>query len=164
MAKFLFPLLVALLMPLLLVFMVVTAQAGEAVPVAADPVLEARLNKLSETLRCLVCQNQSIADSHAELAVDLKNQVREMMVAGRSDEEIVAYLVQRYGDFVLFMPPLKPTTTLLWFGPGLLFLVGVGALMYKVARQRQGNAEPMPNAETRERARVLLATGGKDES
>jgi cytochrome c-type biogenesis protein CcmH len=164
MARFLFPLLAALLLPLLMVFIVVTAHAGEAIPVAADPVLETRLNKLSETLRCLVCQNQSIADSHAELAVDLKNQVREMMVAGRSDEEIVAFLVQRYGDFVLFKPPLKPTTTLLWFGPGLLLLIGVAGLMFKVVRQRQRIVEPMPDAETRARAQALLATGGKEES
>jgi cytochrome c-type biogenesis protein CcmH len=163
MAKFWLPLLAALLLPVLFAVFVVTAHAGEAQPVAADPVLEARLNKLSETLRCLVCQNQSIADSHAELAVDLKNQVREMMIAGRTDEEIVAFLVQRYGDFVLFKPPLKPTTTLLWFGPALLFGIGIAVLAYRIARQRQKGIDVVPDAEAHARAAAILAAVGKEE-
>jgi cytochrome c-type biogenesis protein CcmH len=164
MAKFLFPLVLALLIPLLVVLAAVTAHAGEAVPLAADPVLEARLNKLSETLRCLVCQNQSIADSHAELAVDLKNQVREMMIAGRSDDEIVAFLVQRYGDFVLFKPPLKPTTTLLWFGPALLFFIAIATLIFKVTRQRRRSSEALPDAAARAQAQALLAGAGREQS
>ncbi len=149
---------------LVMALLFASAQAKEGVPMAADPALEARLNKLSETLRCLVCQNQSIADSHAELAIDLKNQVREMMVHGKSDEEIVAYLVQRYGDFVLFRPPLKPATTLLWFGPLLLFLIGFAALGFRVARQRRQAAEPTLGAEERERVRALVAATLKDQA
>lgn len=151
-----------LLASLLMALLFVAAQAKEAVPVAADPVLETRLNKLAETLRCLVCQNQSIADSHAELAIDLKNQVREMMVRGQTDEEIVAYMVQRYGDFVLFRPPLKPTTALLWFGPLLLFLIGFAALGYRIARQRRRGSDPALDEEARVRLRFLVATTEKD--
>ncbi len=153
-----------LLASLVMALLLVAAQAKEGVPMAADPALEARLNKLSETLRCLVCQNQSIADSHAELAIDLKNQVREMMVRGKSDEEIVAYLVQRYGDFVLFRPPLKPATSLLWFGPLLLFLIGLAALGFRVARQRRQAVEPTLGTEERERVRALVAATEKDQA
>jgi len=104
------------------------AQSGQAVPVAADPALEARVNALAAELRCLVCQNQSLADSHAELAVDLKNQVREQLRAGRSESQVVEYMTQRYGDFVLYRPPLKASTVLLWVGPLLLVLMGAGLL------------------------------------
>lgn len=111
--------------------------AKEAANMAADPVLEARVNALSAELRCLVCQNQTVADSHAELAVDLKNQVREMMAAGKSDKEIIDYMVQRYGDFVLFRPPVKDTTFFLWFGPLMLFLVGLVLLVFNLQRRKR---------------------------
>ncbi|HEX8961707.1 MAG TPA: cytochrome c-type biogenesis protein [Rhodocyclaceae bacterium] len=110
--------------------------AKEAAPLADNPALEQRLNALTENLRCLVCQNQSIADSHAELAIDLKNQIREMMAQGRSDAQIVDFLVQRYGDYVLFRPPMKPATALLWAGPFLLLLAGTLMLLRGVARNR----------------------------
>jgi cytochrome c-type biogenesis protein CcmH len=109
--------------------------AGEAAPASDDPVLEARVMKLSAELRCLVCQNQTIADSHADLAVDLRNQVREMMQSGRSDKEIMNYMTARYGDFVLYRPPLKETTALLWFGPPLLLVGGV-AVLWAILRRR----------------------------
>jgi cytochrome c-type biogenesis protein CcmH/NrfF len=99
--------------------------AAEAVPVAADSALEARVETLSAQLRCLVCQNQSLAESHAGLALDLKNQVREQLRAGRSEAEVIDYMTQRYGDFVLYKPPLKAATLLLWFGPLLLALLGL---------------------------------------
>jgi cytochrome c-type biogenesis protein CcmH len=99
--------------------------AGEAVPVAADPALEARVERLAVLLRCLVCQNQSLADSHAPLAVDLKNQVREQLRAGASETQVIDFMTARYGDFVLYKPPMKGTTALLWAGPALLALVGL---------------------------------------
>lgn len=92
-----------------------------------DPELRARYEQLTEQLRCLVCQNQTIADSNAELAQDLREQVREMLRAGRSDEEIAQYMVDRYGDFVLYKPPVRPSTWLLWGGPFILLLLAVTA-------------------------------------
>ena len=112
------------------------AAARDAAPVAADPALEARVMALAVELRCLVCQNQTIADSHADLAVDLRNQIRSMLVAGQSADQIRAYMTDRYGDFVLYKPPLKPTTMLLWAGPALL-LVGALAGLFVALRRRQ---------------------------
>ena len=90
---------------------------ADAVPTEKDPVAAARAVALSEKLRCLVCQNQTIADSNAELAADLRRQIKEQIAAGKSDKEIVDYMVARYGDFVLYQPPVKSTTLLLWAGP-----------------------------------------------
>jgi cytochrome c-type biogenesis protein CcmH len=112
------------------------AQAAEAQNVAADPALEARVNAVSAELRCLVCQNQTIADSNADLAIDLKNQVREQLKAGRSETDVVAYMTQRYGDFVLYRPPFKASTVLLWAGPALLVLIGL-ALFWRSLRRSQ---------------------------
>ena len=134
------------------------AFAGEAPPAADDPVLEARLMKLSAELRCLVCQNQSLADSHADLAIDLRNQVREQMRAGRSDAEIRDWLTQRYGDFVLYRPPLKTSTVLLWVGPLVLLLVAVTALLITVRRRRRRPATEL-TPEEQARAEQLLRTG-----
>jgi cytochrome c-type biogenesis protein CcmH len=110
-------------------------QAREAAPAADDPVLEARMLALTAELRCLVCQNQTIADSHAGLAVDLRNQVRDMLRRGDSDRQILDYMTARYGDFVLYRPPLKSTTALLWFGPGVLLVGGLG-ILFLVLRRR----------------------------
>src|SRR5690242_19774992 len=115
------------------------AWAGEAAPAAADPALEERMMALASQLRCLVCQNETLADSQAPLAVDLRNQIREKMRQGASERDVVDYLVARYGDFVLFRPPLKPTTFLLWTGPLLLLVGGMAALLLRLARRR---AEP----------------------
>lgn len=134
--------------------------AGEAAPTAYDPALEARVQTVSEELRCMVCQNQSLADSHADLAIDLKNQVREMLKQGQSDQQVVTYMVERYGDFVLYRPPVKSTTWLLWFGPFLLFAVGIGVLFVKL-RRRHENKEQTLSAEEHEAA-VKLLQGGKD--
>ena len=128
------------------------AQSGQAVPVAADPALEARVNALAAELRCLVCQNQSLADSHAELAIDLKNQVREQLRAGRSEPQVVEYMTQRYGDFVLYRPPLKASTVLLWLGPLLLVLLG-GALLLRSLRQAR-SAAPAPALAGADQARA----------
>ena len=90
-----------------------------------EPKMELRFKKLTEELRCLVCQNQSLADSHAGLAQDLRNEVYRMVIAGDSDKEIIAYMVSRYGDFVLYRPPVKNTTYFLWFGPFLMLLIAI---------------------------------------
>lgn len=123
------------LLPLLLVLLACVAYGGEAAPAAADPALEARMNRITSELRCLVCQNQTIADSHSGLATDLRQQVREMLQRGQSDQQIIDYMTARYGDFVLYRPPLKAATVLLWFGPLLLLVIGVVTLV-RVLRRR----------------------------
>jgi cytochrome c-type biogenesis protein CcmH len=126
---------VALALALALGLLASAANAGEAAPASADPVLEARVMALSSELRCLVCQNETIAASHADLAVDLRNQVREMLKRGASDREVMDYMTARYGDFVLYRPPLKSTTALLWFGPALLLVGGLGTLWWVLRRR-----------------------------
>jgi len=120
--------------------------------------LDARLKKLENELRCLVCQNQTLADSNASLAEDLRIEIRQLALAGKSDEEIRAYLVARYGDFVLYAPPLKATTSLLWLGPFLL--LGGGAVLWWVILRRRERAAASPTASTdpaaEARARELL--------
>lgn len=108
--------------------------AGQATPLAKDPVLEARLKAMSQELRCLVCQNSTLADSDAPLAEDLRKEIRTQMSAGKTDTEIVNYLVARYGDFVRFRPPVNNTTALLWFGPFMLLLVGA-FMMFRVLKK-----------------------------
>lgn len=131
--------------------------AGEAAPASDDPVLEKRVTTLSELLRCLVCQNQTIADSHAELAIDLKNQIREKLRAGESEKQIIDYMVARYGDFVLYKPPVKATTVILWVGPFILLLGGVGILMMKIrGRIRQAREGEVLSEAERARAATLL--------
>lgn len=133
------------------------ALADTAREVVADPALEVRVNRLAAELRCLVCQNQSLADSHAPLAIDLKNQVREQLAAGRDERQVIAYMTQRYGDFVLYRPPLKPSTVLLWAGPALLLLLGA-ALFWRslLSAQRAPTPPPIPAADLA-RAHQLLA-------
>jgi cytochrome c-type biogenesis protein CcmH len=131
------------------------AAAREAAPAAADPALEQRVMTLASELRCLVCQNQTIADSNAPLAEDLRNQVREKMRQGASDSEIVDYMVARYGDFVLYRPPLKLTTVLLWFGPLLLLAAGFAVLVRRVLRRRPAQNLEMTASERRRAAELL---------
>ena len=146
-----------LLLVVLLFTSPVRAQQAEAPTVAADPALEKRVQRLGEELRCLVCQNQTIADSHAGLAVDLKNQIREQLQAGRTDQQILDYMVERYGDFVLYRPPVKATTVLLWAGPFVLLAIGVGAAVVIVRRRReQVAAAPHLTEEQRRKAAQLL--------
>ena len=149
--------LAALALPLLaaLATLAPLPAAADAVPTVTDPVANARAVKLSEKLRCLVCQNQSIADSNAELAVDLRTQIREQIAAGRSDDQIVDYMVTRYGDFVLYDPPFKPATILLWLGPVLLVIGGFFVLIRNL--RRRSAAEPTLTAEEQVRAARLLA-------
>ena len=109
--------------------------AREAAPAAVDPVLEARMTRITSELRCLVCQNQTIADSNADLAADLRRQTRELLKQGKTDAEIVDYMTARYGDFVLYRPPLRATTLLLWFGPAAMLLGGAAVLVLVLRRR-----------------------------
>lgn len=139
--------------------------ASEATPLAEDPALEAHMMRIAENMRCLECQNETLAASHAELAADLRQQIREMLKAGRSDQQIVDYMVERYGDFVLYKPPFKPTTWLLWLGPfGLLLLAAW--TMVRAIRQRADVDRPSaltPDQE-QEAQRLLGASVGKESS
>ena len=148
-----------LIVAVALLFTMPAAHAGEAVPAAADPQVERRVMSVAEELRCLVCQNQTIADSNAPLAVDLRDQVREKIRQGMSEQEIVDYMVARYGDFVRYRPPLKMTTLLLWFGPLLLL---VCALFFLIRRLRSGSGNVAPLSDgDRARAAALLSTHEK---
>lgn len=134
----------------------IAAWAEEAKPLADDPVLEQRLITLSEDLRCLVCQNESLAGSHAELAQDLRREIREQMRGGKNDAQVIEYLTQRYGDFVLYRPPLKPATWLLWFGPFALLAGAVGGyVLYLRRRDQRVAAETLSDAEQK-RVEALL--------
>jgi cytochrome c-type biogenesis protein CcmH len=141
-------------------FLASTASAVDSATeaaLAADPVAEKRLQKLSEELRCLVCQNQTIADSNAELAQDLRREVRGMIRDGKSDKEIVDFMVTRYGDFVLYRPPLKGITLLLWGGPIGLMLIGLFALQRYLRQRARRMADDQPlSAEEAGRAEALL--------
>lgn len=128
--------------------------AKAARPSADDPVIEARLVNLAEDLRCLVCQNESLAGSHAALAEDLRREIREQMKAGKDDQEVIAYLTARYGDFVLYRPPFKPETWLLWLGP-LLFL-GIGVAVWYSVLRRRGQDTPVVDETQRAAAARLL--------
>ncbi len=134
--------------------------AGIAIAASPAAQLDAsgarRAAALADQLRCLVCQNQSIAESNAELAVDLRREINQQIRAGRSDGEIVDFMVARYGDFVLYRPPVKVHTLLLWFGPGLLALAAVIAFMRALRNRRQATRpRPLTDAEHAEAARLL---------
>lgn len=130
--------------------------AKEAQSSAADPVLEERVMKLSKELRCLVCQNETLADSRADLAEDLRNQIRDQMKAGKTDKEIIDYLTVRYGKFILYNPPVDPTTYLLWFGPFILLLAGLFFLFRYVKQRRALIVEAPLSPDERLRAEGLL--------
>ncbi|HEY9398065.1 MAG TPA: cytochrome c-type biogenesis protein [Burkholderiales bacterium] len=142
------------LLVLLMLCISAMAMANTAQPSAE----EVRLGKIAAELRCLVCQNQSIADSHADLAVDLRREIGEQIAAGRSDRQIIDYMVDRYGEFVLYRPPFKITTLLLWLGPALLLIVGVFALRRNLKTRRALVIDAPLDDEERRRAAALLAT------
>jgi cytochrome c-type biogenesis protein CcmH len=150
--------LLALLLGLILAGSVL---AKEAVPVDSNLALEKRAVALEEQLRCLVCQNQTIADSHAELAIDLKKEIREKLKAGMTEKQITQFLVARYGDFVLYNPPIKATTVPLWFGPFALLVAAVAGLFYYLLRLRRA-AVPQPLSEA-EQARVQALLDSPEE-
>ena len=151
----------ALLVWLRLLPLAVYAQTAQ--PTTDDPVANKRAVYLAEELRCLVCQNQTIADSHAELAVDLRRQIREQIAQGRSDTQIIDYMVERYGDFVLYRPPLKATTLFLWFGPPVLLVFGFAFLFqYLKSRRKRVEVQQLSDSERRE-AQTLLGGAGEGE-
>ncbi|MDR0247087.1 MAG: cytochrome c-type biogenesis protein CcmH [Burkholderiales bacterium] len=135
--------------------------ANEAVPTENDPVAQKRAVELAAKLRCLVCQNQSIAESDAELAVDLRQQVREQIAAGKTDREIITFMTDRYGDFVLYEPPMKPATLLLWIGPLLLLATGVVAMVFLLRGRSQTATESAPLTEA-EQARAAALLEGRE--
>jgi len=150
-----------LLLPLIFsLFFASTATAVDSATeaaLAADPVAEKRLQHLSEELRCLVCQNQTIADSNAELAQDLRREIRGMIKDGRTDKEIIDFMVVRYGDFVLYRPPVKGITLLLWGGPVTLMLLGLFVLIRYLRRRTSRMADDQPlSADETSRADALL--------
>ncbi len=137
----------------------VSLAAKEAAPLAEDPTVEKRLVNIAEELRCLVCQNESLAGSQADLAKDLREEVRGLIKSGKSDAEVKEFLVSRYGDFVLYRPQVKPVTYALWAGPFILLLIGVVALVsYLRKRSRQVEETPLSDAD-RKRAEALLKDG-----
>ena len=164
----------ALLVWLLLLPLAVYAQTAQ--PTTDDPVANKRAVYLAEELRCLVCQNQTIADSNAPLALDLRNQIRTQIAAGRSDDQIreqiaqgrsdtqiIDYMVERYGDFVLYRPPLKATTLFLWFGPPVLLVFGFAFLFqYLKSRRKRVEVQQLSDSERRE-AQTLLGGAGEGE-
>ena len=144
-------------------FIACTALAREAAPLAEDPKIEARLIAIAEELRCLVCQNESLIASRADLAMDLKRQVREQIKAGKSDQQIRDYMVERYGDFVLYRPPVKSTTLVLWVGPFALLIAGLCMVWIFVRRRHTAQGAPL-SAEQEARANELLANRVNDAS
>jgi cytochrome c-type biogenesis protein CcmH len=141
-----------------------SSHAQSAKPVAEDPVLEKKVITLSNELRCLVCQNQTIADSNAELAVDLRNQVRKQLSEGKSDREILDYMVQRYGEFVLYRPPLSYKTILLWAGPFVLLLIAMFILVQQIRLRHKRLASEEFDQTDLSRARKLLDSSSGDRS
>jgi len=141
-----------------------SSHAQSAKPVAEDPALEKKVITLSNELRCLVCQNQTIADSNAELAVDLRNQVRKQLSEGKSDREILDYMVQRYGEFVLYRPPLSYKTILLWAGPFALLLIAMFILIQQIRLRHKRLASEEFDQTDLSRARKLLDSSSGDRS
>lgn len=137
------------------------AHAGEAVPVGEDPAIEARMNLLAEDLRCLVCQNESLAGSHAELAEDLRREIRDQMKQGKNDQEVITYLTDRYGDFVLYKPPFRSYTLLLWLGPALFLAIGGTAWYFTLRRRRTLKPTDQASAAAIKQAAQLLEDDGR---
>ncbi len=144
----------ALIFALAAAFAAQPAGAVEPDEMLADPALEARARAISKGLRCLVCQNQSIDDSNAELARDLRVLVRERLLAGDSDEEVIRFAVERYGDFVLLKPPFKPVTYALWFGPFLILIAAATGLVLFFRRRREGATTAPESLSDEEERRV----------
>ena len=143
----------------------VTVVAWDVKPASGDdPVVEKRLMDLSKELRCLVCQNETLADSQAGLADDLRREIREQIKAGKSDQEIISFLTQRYGQFILYRPRVTPTTYLLWFGPFVLLIGGL-LVLFRYIRQHRDSVkeEPLSN-EDRKRVAELLASDSRKET
>jgi len=129
--------------------------ASEAQPVG-DPAIEARVNKIAEDLRCLTCMGQSIADSHSDFSTDMRREIRDMLTKGKSDQDVMDFMVQRYGDFVLYKPPVKTSTWLLWGGPFVLLIVALAVLLAKLRkRDKQIPAAELTSQEHDAAAKLL---------
>jgi cytochrome c-type biogenesis protein CcmH len=156
-----------LLLSLLLLCVVApfaVAQVRRQPAATDDPAVEQRLHRLSQNLRCLVCQNETLADSQADLAEDLRDEIREQIKAGKSDTEIIQFLTARYGQFILYKPQVTPTTYLLWFGPFVLLLAGL-AILFRYIKQRRDLIPEQPlSSEERRRAEDLLRTNSRKET
>ena len=152
---------------LLLLLLLAGFTAGKDAPPSSgeDPAVEKRLQTLSKELRCLVCQNETLADSQAGLAEDLRREVREQIKAGRTDEEIISFLTQRYGQFILYRPQVTPTTYLLWFGPFVLLIVGL-IILFRYIRQRRDSIteKPLTSEEQRRASELLASTSGEQKA
>jgi len=146
---------------LLLALSLATGFAKEAAPLAEDPVVEQRLIAISEEMRCLVCQNESLAASRSDLANDLRRELRTLIKAGKTDQEIREFMVERYGDFVLYRPPVKPSTWLLWAGPFLLMITGVAVLLVYLRRRSRAMGDEVLTDEENSRAMALLKESEK---
>lgn len=144
------------MLALLLAVLAGTAHGKEAQPASDDPQLEARVLAIAEELRCLVCQNETIAASHADLAVDLRKQIRLKLQQGQSQQQILEFMVARYGDFVLYRPPWKARTLLLWLGPFVLLALAVSVLALNLRRRRRAALAPQWSEAQAQRARALL--------
>jgi cytochrome c-type biogenesis protein CcmH len=130
--------------------------ADEATPLASDPALEQRLVSISEEMRCLVCQNESLSGSRSELAQDLRREIRDLIQQGKTDAEIRTFMVDRYGDFILYRPPVKPTTWLLWIGPFVLLFAGIVALLMYLRRRNTQVASTSLSDDENKRIDALL--------
>jgi cytochrome c-type biogenesis protein CcmH len=149
---------------LVLLSLLVSVSAKDAQTVSGeDPAVEKRLATLSKELRCLVCQNETLADSQASLAEDLRHEIREQIKAGKSDKEIISFLTARYGDFILYRPQVTPTTYLLWFGPFVLLIVGL-IILFRYIRTRRDTIDerPLSNDERKRASELLGAESGKE--
>jgi cytochrome c-type biogenesis protein CcmH len=153
-------------LPLLLAlaFFTPTVRADQAQPLGEDPEVEKRLAKLSQELRCLVCQNETLADSRADLAEDLRREIRIQIKAGKSDKEIIDFLTQRYGEFVLYRPVVGPKTYLLWFGPFVLLIAGLTLLFRYVKNRRELIADTPLTSEEQKRVAELLGSKSEKET
>ena len=151
------------LLALTLALGAITIQAKDATPLAADELTEKRMVAISDELRCLVCQNESLSGSHAELANDLRREIRTLIKDGKSDAEILDFMVARYGDFVRYRPPVKGTTLLLWFGPATLLVFGLFGLIRHLRRRNDDISDAPLNSEEQRQADALLQTKDKQQ-
>ena len=144
-------------------FILQFSYANDAAPLVDDPVTEQRLISISEEMRCLVCQNESLAGSRSDLANDLRREIRTLIKEGKSDEQIRSFMVERYGDFVLYRPPVKPITWLLWIGPFVILLVGIGFLFSYLRRRNANVTAKELTAEENQKIDALLNTLSKND-
>ena len=145
------------------IFILQLSYANDAAPLADDPVTEQRLISISEEMRCLVCQNESLAGSRSDLANDLRREIRTLIKEGKSDEQIRSFMVERYGDFVLYRPPVKPITWLLWIGPFVILLIGIGFLFSYLRRRNASVTAKELTAEENQKIDALLNALSKND-